>query len=456
MSTATETRHLHAVELADPGYAESGLADPAAEQVVLGMMMGLPRIVDDVVDILQAGHFNSPKHGRIFGAITGLWASGEPTDAVAVARALDESGDLKRIGGGPYLHTLLARATTSGTAGYHAGIVLDWAQRRQLYEAGLRIVQVSQSLQTPTSEVIDDAQRAVHEATVERTSGSLAAFSEFGDDELAHLERIIAGEIPRGLSSGLAALDDLLGGFLPGQLIIPAGRPGSGKSTLGLQFAVAAARAGHPAIVFTLEMSRRELTWRLLSSVAGINLSAFTSGHLNSDQMAKARAASQMIAKWPLHIDDRTNTVAGIRTETRRFRQRHGALGLVYADYLQRFVPTRKFDRKDLEVGTHAKELKTLGQELEVPMIVPSQLNRGSESRTDKIPQLSDMRDSGEVEQEADVVILIHRPDYYDAESPRAGEADLIVAKNRNGPKETVTVASKLHVAQFADMGMFP
>lgn len=457
MSLAPETpptgRHLHAVD--DVTWSKEVMADLAAEQAVLGMMMTSTRAVDEVADLITGRDFYEPKHATVFSILIGLWAANEPTEPIAVARALDAEDELQRIGGVPYLHTLTEKIpTTVGTASYYARIVVDWAKRRRVREAGLRIVHSAQTLTKPVDEVVDTAQAEINAATISQSGGSLQPVSANVDDELAHLRRVMNGEISRGLSSGIGALDDVIGGFLPGQLVIPAGRPGMGKSTAGLGFAIAAARRGIPALVFSLEMSRRELMWRLLSAVGGINLTAFTSGRMHPEEFDKATKTSKEVAQWPLHIDDQANTVADIRSATRRFRQRHEGLGIVFVDYLQRIRATQKFDRRDLEVGRNASDLKSLAQETESTMIVPAQLNRGPEARTDKRPQLSDMRDSGEIEQEADVVILLHREDYYDKEHIRAGEADFIVAKQRNGPTDTVTVAAQLHLSRFADYGI--
>lgn len=450
---AQPSRHLHAVD--DVEWTKGPMADIAAEQIVLGMMMTSTRSVDDVADLLAARDFYDVKHETIFSIIIGLWAAGSPTDPVLVGRELDQVGELLVVGGIPHLHTLTEKIpTTTGTVGYYARIVSDWAKRRRVREAGLRIVHTSQTLTKPVDEVIDTAQAEIHTATVSQSPGNLQRYADFHDGELDHLEMLMNGEAQRGLSTGLGILDDLIGGFLPGQLVIPAGRPGMGKSTAGLGFAIASARRGIPALVFSLEMSRRELTWRLLSAVGSIDLSAFTTGRMSREQMDKAKRASKEVAGWPLHIDDQSSSVADIRTAARRFRQRHDRLGVVFVDYLQRLRSTQKFDRRDLEVGRNASDLKTLGQELETTMIVPAQLNRGPEARTDKRPQLSDMRDSGEIEQEADIVILLHREDYYDREHERAGEADFIIAKHRNGPTDTITVAAQLHMSRFADFGV--
>lgn len=454
MSTAPETppvgRHLHAVE--DVTWSKHPMADTSAEQIVLGLMMTSTKAIDEIADRITSRDFADHRHGVLYAALLGLWAAETPTDPIAVAHELDAVNELQRVGGVPYLHTLTEKIpTTSGTAGYYAQIVVDWAKRRRVREAGLRIVHTSQSLETPVDEVVDKAQADIHEATVLQSAGNLAHFGDFDEDEIIYLEKLMSGEITKGISSGIGALDDVIGGFLPGQLVIPAGRPGMGKSTAGLGFAVAAARKGHPALVFSLEMSKRELTHRMLSAVGDIELTAITSGRMTREQFTEAKKASKDVASWPLFIDDKSTTVADIRAAARRFRQRHDSLGIVFVDYLQRIRSTQKFDRRDLEVGRNASDLKSLAQELETTMIVPAQLNRGPEARTDKRPQLSDMRDSGEIEQEADIVILLHREDYYDKESERAGEADFIVAKHRNGPTDTVTVASLLHRSQFAD-----
>ncbi|GGN39632.1 replicative DNA helicase [Actinoplanes campanulatus] len=454
MSIPTQpTRHLQAVE--DVDWSKHPMSDLAAEQAVLGMMMTSPKAIDEVIDHVAGRDFADNRHVTLFHTLVLMWGDNIPSDPTLVARQLDTNGDLLRVGGVPYLHTLTEKIpTTTGTPRYHARIVADWAKRRRVREAGLRIVHTSQTLDKTVDEVIDAAQQDIHAATVSQSPGNLLAYNDFHDGELDHLEKLMNGEVRRGMSTGLGTLDDLIGGFLPGQLVVPAGRPGMGKSTCGLGFAIAAARRGIPALIYSLEMSRRELTWRLLSAVGGIDLGAFTTGRLTPDQHDKAKKASKTIAGWPLHIDDQTHTVADIRTSARRFRQRHNGLGLVFVDYLQRLRTTTKHDRRDLEVGRNASDLKTLGQELEATMVVPAQLNRGPESRTDKRPQLSDLRDSGEIEQEADIVILLHRDDYYDKESPRAGEADFIVAKYRNGPTDTVTVAAQLHLSRFTDFGI--
>lgn len=431
---------------------EQQMCDLAAERAVLGAMMLTATACDEVVEVITADDLFLPRHATIFRALLGLWASEQPTSPIATAHALAETEDLARCGGAPYLTALTDDVMRNpGSPAYYAGIVKDWAKRRTARQAGLRIVNLACDLSRPVADVVDASQRELADTAAGHEHAGAEKISDFSDEELAYLERVVEGEVQHGISTGLGQLDQLLGGFLPGQLIVPAARPGVGKSTAGLGFAVAAARRGRPALVNTLEMSKRELWWRLLSRVGEINLSSFTTGRLNRDELEKVREAKKVIDGWPLHIDDQSKTIEALRASARRFYQREGELALWFIDYLQRIRSSARVDRRDLEVGGWAREFKTLGGELGAAVIVPSQLNRQNESRSDKRPQLSDMRDSGEIEQEADVVILLHRDDYYDKECENAGEADFIIAKHRNGATDTISVAAQLHYARFTD-----
>jgi replicative DNA helicase len=222
-----------------------------------------------------------------------------------------------------------------------------------------------------------------------------------------------------------------------------------------LGFAKACARAGRPALFFSTEMLHLELVQRLTADVANVEHDRIKRGLHEAWDLEKVRRAQLLIGEWPLYIEDTAHDTATIRAKARRFRQRHGDLGLVVVDYVQRLRATQKFERNDLEIGQHAKDLKWLAVDLETTVVAVAQLNRNSEQRTDRRPVPSDLRGSGELEQEADVVILLHREDYYDPESPKAGEAELHVAKNRSGRQEIAEVAAQLHVCRFADMGLF-
>ena len=435
----------------------SGRAIPhaiPAEQATLGAMMLSTTAADEIIDIITSRDFYDPRHATIYAVLTAQLAANEPVDPYSLAAALERAG---KLGNGPgqisidYLHTCYAAVPTTANGTYYARIVAKKAQQRRLIEVGTRIAELGFSAAADPQSAAEQAQQWLHEATTSSTGNDLDVIGDWLDDVVRHLEDVAAGRIPRGISTGLGALDQLLGGWKPGQLVIPAGRPGMGKTVLALGFARTAARRGHRVVVFATEMSRRELTIRLLSDVAEIPMDSLATGQITRHDMARIREVQQEISRWPLHIYDQAMTPASIQATVRRLIQRYGHVDLVVVDYLQRLTPDARAERRDLEVGEFARALKTMAQQLGTTVIAPSQLNRGLEHRADRRPQLADLRESGSIEQEADIVILIHREDYYDPESPRRGEADLIVAKHRNGPTDTITVAAQLHFSRFVD-----
>jgi replicative DNA helicase len=455
MTVDAAARHLQPVNghpAIDDDSAAQRMADVEAERAVLGQMMLSQAACDVAFETLTSGDFFLPKHGKIYANLLTLWASEEPTDPVTVAHSLAAAGELTSAEVATYLHTLVqAVPTQAGTIGHHARIVKDWSRRRRTYESGIRVTVHARDLTRPVDDVVDAAQKDLTDVAAGQHQVGPQRVSEFSDDEMRYLELVAAGEVPHGISTGIGQLDDVIGGFLPGQLVIPAGRPGMGKTVAGVGFAVAAARRGHHALVSTLEMSRRELLWRLLSRVGEINLTAFTSGRLTREDLNKAAEAKKIIDGWPLHVDEQARTMPALRAAGRRFKQRHGSLGVWFVDYLQRISSTGRAERRDLEVGGWCREFKTLAQELETTVVLAAQINRESKNRADKRPALSDLRDSGEIEQEADIVILLHRDDYYQKETHNSGEAELDIAKHRNGPTDMITVAARLHVCTFAD-----
>ena len=256
-----------------------------------------------------------------------------------------------------------------------------------------------------------------------------------------------------GVPTGFTDFDALTNGLHPGQMIVVAARPAVGKSTWALDIARSAAiKHKHATVVFSLEMSRTEITMRLLSAEARVHLQKLRNGQMGEDDWAKIAATMGKISEAPLFIDDSPNmSLMEIRAKCRRLKQKHD-LKLVVIDYLQLMTSGKRVESRQQEVSEFSRALKLLAKELEVPVIAISQLNRGAEQRTDKRPQMSDLRESGSIEQDADIVILLHREDAYEKESPRAGEADVIVAKHRNGPTDTLVVAFQGHYSRFVDM----
>ncbi|XVU25457.1 replicative DNA helicase [Actinoplanes sp. CA-054009] len=434
--------------------------DVAAEQGVLGGMLLSKDAIADVVEILKTNDFYRPVHSTIYDVILDLYGRGEPADALTVAAALADSGDLQRIGGVPYLHTLIESVPTAANASYYARIVGERAILRRLVNAGTKIVQLGYGANgnggRDVDDIVDLAQQAIYDVTEKRVSEDFASIGDMLQPTVDEIEAIgAAGGGMAGIPTGFSDLDRLLNGLHPGQLIIVAGRPGLGKSTASMDFARnAAIRSNCASAIFSLEMSKIEMVMRLLSAEARVPLHVLRSGQLTDDDWAKLARRMGEISEAPIFVDDTPNmNLMEIRAKARRLKQRHD-LKLLVIDYLQLMSSPKKTESRQQEVSELSRGLKLLAKEIECPVIGVSQLNRGPEQRTDKRPQLSDLRESGSIEQDADVVILLHRDDYYDKESPRAGEADFIVAKHRNGPTDTVTVAAQLHLSRFVDMAI--
>ena len=430
--------------------------DVAAEQSVLGAMMLSKDAIADVVETIREGDFYRPAHQAIYSTVLDLYGRGEPADAVTVAADLTRTGDIGRIGGAPYLHTLVAMVPTAANAGYYARIVREQAILRRLVEAGTRIVSMGYGATGDVDDLVDRAQAEVYEVTERRTSEDYAPLGEIMGDALSEIEAIAnrGGEMV-GVPTGFAELDKLTNGLHPGQMVILAARPAIGKSTMGLDLARAASiKNGLASVIFSLEMSRNEIVMRLLSAEAQVPLHHMRAGTMSDADWTKLASKMGVVSDAPLFIDDSPNmTLMEIRAKCRRLKQRHD-LRLVIVDYMQLMTSGKKVESRQQEVSEFSRSLKLLAKELGVPVVAISQLNRGPEQRTDKKPMLSDLRESGSLEQDADMVILLHREDFYEKESPRAGEADFIVAKHRNGPTQTVTVAFQGHYSRFVDMAL--
>jgi len=428
-----------------------------AEQSVLGGMLLSKDAIADVLERLRPNDFYRPAHQNVYDAILDLYGRGEPADAVTVAAELDRRNLLRRIGGAPYLHTLISTVPTAANAGYYAGIVAEKALLRRLVEAGTRVVQYGYAGAegADVAEVVDRAQAEVYDVTEGRSKEDFVPLEQLLQPTMDEIEAIESGGgLAHGVPTGFTELDDLTNGLHAGQMIIIAARPGMGKSTLALDFLRSCSIKNQmPGIIFSLEMSKSEIVMRLLSAEAKIKLADMRSGKMRDDDWTRLARRMSEISEAPLYIDDSPNlTMMEVRAKARRVRQK-ADLKLVVIDYLQLMTSGKKVESRQQEVSEFSRNMKLLAKELEVPVVALSQLNRGPEQRTDKKPMLSDLRESGAIEQDADMVLLLHRPDLFDQEDQeRAGEADLIVAKHRNGPTRTVTVAHQLHYSRFANM----
>lgn len=427
--------------------------DLEAETSVLGSMMLSKDAINDVTEVIKGSDYYKPAHELIHDVILDLSGRGEPADAVTVAAELQRRGELTRAGGAAYLHTLIASVPTAANAGYYARIVRERSMLRRLVTAGTRIVQLGYADEGgDADEIVDAAQAEIYAVSERRAATDYVGMNELSEsilDELEDIERR-KGKL-HGVPTGFFELDRLTQGLHPGQLIIVAGRPAMGKSTLALDFCRSAAIHNQTTtVIFTLEMSRSDIAMRLLSAESGVFLSKMRAGEMDSRDWQKVSQTTSRVSEAPLFIDDSPNMAMNeIRAKCRRLKQQHN-LGLVVIDYLQLMSSGKRVESRQQEVSEFSRQLKLLAKELEVPVVAAAQLNRGPESRTDKKPMMADLRESGSLEQDADVIMLLHRPEYYNADE-RPGEADIIVAKHRNGSTATLTVLFQGHMARFAN-----
>ncbi|MFL4476153.1 replicative DNA helicase [Paeniglutamicibacter sp. MACA_103] len=435
-------------------YGRTPPQDLVAEQSVLGGMMLSKDAIADCVEVLRGLDFYRPAHEAIYEAIIDLYGRGEPADAVTVSDLLTKRGEITRIGGPAYLHTLIQSVPTAANAGFYAEIVRERAVLRRLVDAGTKIVQLGYSQDGEVDAIVNEAQAEVYKVAERRTAEDYVPLRDIIEGTVDEIESAGSrGEGVIGVPTGIFELDELTQGLHGGQMIVIAARPAVGKSTFALDFARSASiKHNMTSVFFSLEMGRNEIAMRLLSAEASIALQNLRKGTIQDEEWSKIATTMGRLNDAPLFIDDSPNmSLMEIRAKCRRLKQKHD-LKLVVLDYLQLMSSGKKVESRQQEVSEFSRALKLLAKELDVPVIALSQLNRGSEQRTDKKPMISDLRESGSIEQDADMVILLHREDIYDKESARAGEADVIVAKHRNGPTKTIVVAFQGHYSRFNNM----
>lgn len=428
-------------------------ADHNAERAVLGAMLLDGRCIGDVAAIAPAATFHLPAHERIAAALIALSSEGRPTDPVSVLDDFVRRGQQGFMGGGGYLHQLMSEACVIGSATYYADIIRRYHQKRTLVAVGTRLAQMGDDPATDLDDIPDlyDVAMKELEASLADTPGvEIPTAEDVFDTTIAGIEKPPAN---RFLSTGIHDLDALLGGLAPGNLIIVAARPSIGKSTLARGFIrEATIRQKVPTLFLSLEMSADENMRCIISAEAKVELHHINHNTLTEHQWARIARRADSIRSAPLHILTNSDVTLGqLRHHAFEIRRTRGSLGLIVVDYMQ-LMGTPSAENRQQEVSALSRGLKSLASELDVPIVALSQLNRNAESRADKKPAMSDLRESGSLEQDANVVILMHREDAYENQSPRAGEVDLIVAKNRSGPKATITCAFQGHYSRVTDM----
>jgi replicative DNA helicase len=426
-----------------------------AEESVLGGMMLSPGAIGAVSEVLDASDFYRESHAVIYRAALALYAKGEPVDAITLVDELEERGELEASGGRVRIHELAALVPASANAGHYARIVREMATLRGLIRAGGEIAQLGWERPGETTDLVDRAEQVVFDLSQSRVSSEFSHIEELLKDSFERITALYeAGADVTGTPSGFRDLDRLTSGFQPGNLIIVAARPSMGKSGLGLCMAAnLAVRAEVPTALFTLEMSKAEVTQRLMCSEAKVESQRLRTGKLGADDWPRLTAACDRLAKAPIYVDDQGSiTMMEIRSKARRLKSREASLGLIIVDYLQLMTSGSNVESRVQEVSQISRSLKVLARDLDVPILAMSQLSRAVEQRHDKRPILSDLRESGSIEQDADLVMFIYRDEYYNDESDQQGIAEVHLAKHRNGPTDTVKLSFLKRYAKFADL----
>ena len=429
--------------------------DLQAEESLLGAMLLSRDAISAAVETCRPEDFYRPAHAHIFDAICSLYAQGEPADPVTVADELRRADLLEAAGGPGNLVALQANTPAIANAAHYARIVQEHALLRRLIGVASEIAEMGYALPEDVVATLDKAEAMVFDVAERRVTDSLKPLRELLAASLDHLEALYnRGDSITGVPTGYLDLDERLSGLQRSSLVIVGARPSMGKTAFALGVAAHAAMdKREPVLFFSLEMSHLELTQRLLCSEARVDSSRMRNGRLLQSDWPKVVAAMGKLGEAPLFIDDNPNlTVMEIRAKARRLKSREG-LGLIVVDYLQ-LMSTKSSspEYRQLEVSEVSRGLKILARELEVPVVALSQLSRALESRADKRPMLADLRESGSLEQDADVVLFIYRDEVYNKDSPDKGSAEVIIAKHRNGPTGTVQLAFLDHFTRFANM----
>ncbi|MGQ0670492.1 MAG: replicative DNA helicase [Actinomycetota bacterium] len=420
-----------------------------AEESVLGSMMLSAEAIADVVEQILPEDFYRSSNQKIFATLKALYARGDPVDAITAVEELKRGGTLEEIGGPLYIHELVELVPTPASAGHYARIVAQAALLRRMIQAAVDIMEMGYSAPDDPEGAADEAEQRIYDVARRDDRNEIVQVRELVDQALTNLESIQNRESAfAGVPTGFRDVDALLSGLQPGNLVIVAARPGVGKSSFATNLARnVAVESRVPVAMFSLEMSRWEIGMRLLCGEARVPWDSIRNKRVGADDWSRIVQAAESLHDAPLSIIDSGNvTIVDIRSKTRRLRTGRPGLGLIIVDYLQLMSHHRRVDNRQQEIADISRNLKLLAKEMNIPVIAVSQLNRDPERRQDKRPQLSDLRESGALEQDADVVMFIHRDD---ADPSKKGVADLIVAKHRNGPTDTIPLTFLPHLTQF-------
>ena len=423
-----------------------------AEQAVLGAMLIEKEAINRVVEILGEDDFYKEAHRKIFSVIVGLYEKDREVDIITVSEELRNKGAIESVGGPSHIQELINSVPTAANAYQHAKIVKDKAIVRNLINAATQVVAQSYDNDGDIDGLLDDAESAIFNATQHKANKS---FSPMRDIVLDSLERVdvlyqAKGNIT-GIATGFYDLDDYTSGLQKSDLVVVAARPSMGKTALALDMAQHVGLEQRlPVAIFSLEMTKEQVGLRMLCSIGRINQHRLKTGQLEEEDWGKLTSSARLLSESHVFVDDTANlSVLEIRAKTRRLSAKY-KLGLVIVDYLQLIRGRARIENRQQEISEISRSLKALARELEVPVIAVSQLSRAVEARTDKRPLLSDLRESGAIEQDADLVLLLMRPGYYNSKSLELkGIAEVTIAKQRNGPTGTIPLTFIEEYAKF-------
>ena len=428
----------------------------AEESLIGAMMLSRDAITAAVEARIDETDFYKPAHAHIYNAVMALYSQGEPVDPVTIAEELRRADLLEALGGRQKLVSIQANTPASSNAGHYAEIVSELALLRRLITVAGEIAESAYSQPDDVTDTVDRAEARIFAIAEKRVAESMVRVFDSVSETIEQLSNMYEGPegVVTGSPTGYTDLDELLLGFQKSTLLIVAARPGMGKTSFALGAAAnVAIVTKRPVIFFSMEMGTVELTKRLLASEARVEARKLQTGRLNDADWTRLNTAMSHLGESPLYIDDNPHcTVMEMRAKARRIKARHGDLGLIVVDYLQLMSTPGRPESRQVEVADLSRGLKILARELDCPVVALAQLNRQLEYRQDKRPMLADLRESGSIEQDADVVMFIYRDESYNTDTDQRGTAEIIVAKHRNGPTGNVRLAFLDHFTKFANM----
>lgn len=430
--------------------------NPEAEKSVLGACMLSQDALSEVMETVKPEDFYDPKHKEIFTAIKDLYREGTPVDAITVSEELKKRKSLETVGGRVYIASLSAEVPSTANAEEYARIIAEKSSLRRLIDAAGQIVEKGYSPESSAEEVLEFAESRVFEIGQKQQKKDYVHIRDVLDEGLELIDKMskMEGNLI-GLSTGFKELDDMTCGLQDSSLIIVAARPSMGKTAFALNIAQqAAVKRGAKVLIFSLEMKPVELSQRMMSAESKVDLTVIRSGKFERRDWDQYNVALDDLSKTEIAIDDTAKTISEIRNKCRRMKASKG-LDLVVIDYLQMMNFEGRSESRQQEITTMSRYLKQLANDMECPVIVLSQLSRAPENRNDHRPMLSDLRESGSIEQDADLVMFLYRDEYYNPDDiESAGKSEIIVAKNRNGRTGTVNLTWLGKYTKFANMSM--